>query len=105
VGGLDASVGWEAVTPDSDSPDAPDRITRPSRRAIALGVVGVLAAGVVVAVAGFLGAPTASSTAPQSERLSTHSGQLTTYPLHDEKEMRRLAKGVPAVSPAPTTAP
>lgn len=58
-----------------------------------LGAVGVLAAGAAVAVIGFFGAPAAAPTlAP--EAVNTQSGQLGTLPLHDEKPMRAIGKGV-----------
>ncbi|MEO6532945.1 MAG: hypothetical protein ABIO06_05150 [Pseudolysinimonas sp.] len=78
------------MTPDTG---VPDRIPRLSRRAIVLGAVGVLAAGAAVAAIGFFGAPAPASTeAPQA--VNTHSGQLGTLPLHDEKPMRAIGKGV-----------
>jgi hypothetical protein len=84
------------VTPDTDDPDAPDRIARPSGRAILLGVIGVLFAGVAVAVAGFLaGGTDLSRSAPDAVGINTQSGQLGTFPLHDEKPMKRIGKGVP----------
>ena len=61
-----------------------------------LGAVGVLAAGAAVAAIGFFGAPApASKLAPQAV-INTQSGQLDTFPLHDEKPMRAIGKGVAA---------
>jgi len=97
------------VTPDTDDPDAPDRIARPSGRAILLGVIGVLFAGAAVAVAGFLaGGTDLSRTAPDAVGLSTQSGQLGTFPLHDEKPMKAIGKGMPgsvSTGPSPTPSP
>jgi hypothetical protein len=99
------------VTPDTDDPDAPDRIARPSGRAILLGVFGVLIAGAAVAVAGFLaGGSDVSRTAPDAVGVSTQSGQLGTLPLHDEKPMKQIGKGLPGSvdagpSPTPSTTP
>ena len=60
-----------------------------------LGSVGVLVAGAAVAAIGFFGAPTPAPTlAP--EAVDTQSGQLGTLPLHDEKPMRAIGKGVAA---------
>jgi hypothetical protein len=97
------------VTPDTDDPDAPDRIARPSGRAILLGVIGVLFAGAAVAVAGFLaGGSDLSRAAPDAVGLNTQSGQLGTFPLHDEKPMKAIGKGMPGAtpsSPTPTASP
>ena len=88
---FETPVTWDAVTPDTG---VPDRIPRPSRRAIVLGAVGVLVAGAAVAAVGFFGAPApASNLAPQAV-VNTQSGQLGTLPLHDEKPMRAIGKGV-----------
>lgn len=96
----------QAVTPDTDDPDAPDRIARPSGRAILLGIFGVLFAGAAVAVAGFLaGGTDFSRSAPDAVGVNTQSSQLGTFPLHDEKPMKRIGKGMPgseAVEPTPT---
>jgi hypothetical protein len=60
-----------------------------------LGAVGMLVAGAAVATVGFFGAPAPVPTvAPQA--VNTPSGQLGTLPLHDEKPMRAIGKGVPA---------
>jgi hypothetical protein len=76
-------------------------MTRPSLRALALGVVGVLAAGAVVAVAGFLaGGGTPAALVPDAAGLNTQDGQLSTYSLQDEKPMRAIAKGVPGETPS-----
>ncbi|MDP9026274.1 MAG: hypothetical protein M3N46_01805 [Actinomycetota bacterium] len=95
------------MTPDTDDPDAPDRIARPSGRAILLGVIGVLVAGVAVAVAGFLaGGTDLTRTAPDAVGVSTQSGQLTTFPLHDEKPMKAIGKGTRGSgTPAATSTP
>ena len=95
------------MTPDTDDPDAPDRIARPSGRAILLGVIGVLFAGAAVAVAGFLaGGTDLSRTAPDAVGLNTQSGQLGTFPLHDEKPMKAIGKGVPgSASATPSSTP
>jgi hypothetical protein len=101
------------VTPDTDDPDAPDRIARPSGRAILLGVIGVLFAGAAVAVAGFLAGGTgAVGIAPEAVGVSTQHGQLGTFPLHDEKPMKAIGKGIPgsrlpssAETPTPTPTP
>lgn len=94
------SLALKAVTPDSDSPENLDDPPRPSRRAIALGALGVLAAGAAVAVAGFTGGGgTPSPVTPQAVGVDTQHGQLDTYPLHDEKPMRAIGKGVPGVTP------
>ncbi len=61
-----------------------------------LGAVGVLVAGVAVAAAGFFGAPTPASTLAPQAVINTQSGQLGTLPLHDEKPMRAIGKGVAA---------
>ncbi len=82
------------MTPDTGETD---RIPRSSRRAIALGILGVLLAGAAVAVLGFSGAHTPSSQrAPHVVAINTQSGQLHTYSLHDEKPMRAIGKGVAA---------
>jgi hypothetical protein len=60
-----------------------------------LGAVGVLVAGAAVAAIGFFGAPSASTGLP-AEAINTQSGQLGTLPLHDEKPMRAIGKGVAA---------
>jgi hypothetical protein len=99
------------VTPHSETPDseAADNNPRLSRRAIALGSVGVLAAGAAVAAAGFLGGSSAvPREAPQAGGTDsgggqTQQGQLGTLPLHDEKPMRAIGKGVASeVSPSGT---
>ena len=92
VAGARRSVTWDAVTPDTG---IPDRIPRLSRRAIVLGAVGVLAASGVVAAVGFFGAPSPATT-PAPQAVNTQSGQLGTLPLHDEKPMRAIGKGVAA---------
>jgi hypothetical protein len=80
------------VTPDTGETD---RFPRPSRRAIVLGAVGMLIAGSAVATVGFFAAPMPAPTvAPQA--VDPQSGQLGTLPLHDEKPMRAIGKGVPA---------
>jgi len=65
-----------------------------------LGAAGVLAAGAAVATIGYLSVPVPSTTvSPQagdSGNGQTQSGQLGTLPLHDEKPMRAIGKGVPA---------
>ncbi|HEY4224436.1 MAG TPA: hypothetical protein VGM70_01315 [Pseudolysinimonas sp.] len=82
------------MTPDTGETD---RIPRPSRRAILLGAIGVLAAGAAVGALGFFGAHTpASQLAPQVVAINTQSGQLQTFALHDEKPMRAIGKGVAA---------
>ncbi len=59
-----------------------------------LGAAGVLAAGAIVAAFGFFGAaPAATTLAPQAV-INPQSGQLGTLPLHDEKPMRAIGKGV-----------
>jgi len=58
-----------------------------------LGAVGVLVAGAAVAAIGFFGAP-APATTVAPEAVNTQSGQLGTLPLHDEKPMRAIGKGV-----------
>jgi ferric-dicitrate binding protein FerR (iron transport regulator) len=93
------------VTPDSDSPEAPDRMPRPSRRALALGAAGVLLAGAVVAAAGFLaGGANAERIPPEGARVNTQHGQLDTFSLHDEKPMKAIGKGVPEKT-SPTATP
>lgn len=88
------------MTPDTDYPDVPDRIARPSARAILLGVVGVLLAGAAVALAGLLaGGADLSQIAPEKVAVSTQHGQLGTLPLHDEKPMKGIGKGVRGVTP------
>jgi hypothetical protein len=80
------------VTPDTG---APERAPRPSARAIVLGAVGVLAAGSAVAALGFFAAKAQPSMSPSDRvAIGTHSGQLGTLPLHDEKPMRAIGKGV-----------
>jgi hypothetical protein len=86
-------VAWDAVTPDTG---LPDRIPRLSRRAIVLGAVGVLVAGAAVATVGFFGAPAPATTEAPQAVVNTQSGQLGTLPLHDEKPMRAIGKGVAA---------
>jgi hypothetical protein len=97
------------VTPDTDDPDAPDRIPRPSGLTIAIGVFGVLLAGAAVAVAGFLaGGTNVARNVPEAVGLNTQSGQLDTFPLHDEKPMKAIAKGVPStvtISPRASPSP
>ena len=61
-----------------------------------LGAVGVLAAGAAVATVGFFGAPTPATTQAPQAVINTQSGQLGTLPLHDEKPMRAIGKGVAA---------
>jgi hypothetical protein len=60
-----------------------------------LGAVGVLVAGTAVAAVGFFAAP-APATTLSPEAVTTQSGQLGTLPLHDEKPMRAIGKGVAA---------
>jgi hypothetical protein len=95
------------VTPDTDSPDAPDRIARPSGRAILLGAIGVLVAGAAVAAAGFLaGGADFSRVAPEAVGVDTQHGQLNTFPLHDEKPMKGIGKGAHGTaSPSPSATP
>jgi len=60
-----------------------------------LGAVGVLVAGSAVAAVGFFGAPAPATTlSPQA--VTPQSSQLGTLPLHDEKPMRAIGKGVAA---------
>jgi hypothetical protein len=61
-----------------------------------LGAFGVLVAGAMVAAIGFFGAPTPASTLAPQAVVNTQSGQLGTLPLHDEKPMRAIGKGVAA---------
>ena len=61
-----------------------------------LGAVGVLTAGAAVAAAGFFGAPTPATPLTPQAVINTQSGQLGTLPLHDEKPMRAIGKGVAA---------
>ncbi len=61
-----------------------------------LGAVGVLVAGAVVAAVGFFGAPAPATTLAPQAIINTQSGQLDTFPLHDEKPMRAIGKGVAA---------
>jgi hypothetical protein len=62
-----------------------------------LGALGVLLAGALVAALGFFGAHSPSShLAPDVVAISTQSGQLHTFALHDEKPMRAIGKGVAA---------
>ncbi|MFC5502196.1 hypothetical protein ACFPJ4_08085 [Lysinimonas soli] len=86
------------MTPDTGTPD---RAPRPSRRTIVFGVIVVLVAGALVALIGFVAAPV--PVAATTERLAAvdpRGGQLTTYPLSDEKPMRAIGKGVAgAVAP------
>ncbi|MBW4033209.1 MAG: hypothetical protein HIU88_11200 [Acidobacteria bacterium] len=96
------------MTPDSEYPDPNDRATRPSFRALVLGSAGVLVAGAVVAIAGFLaGGGTPEAIVPQAAGVNTQHGQLDTFALHDEKPMRAIAKGVAgeassSATPTPT---
>jgi hypothetical protein len=60
-----------------------------------LGAVGVLVAGAAVAAIGFFGAPGPSTSLP-AVAINTQSSQLGTLPLHDEKPMRAIGKGVGA---------
>jgi hypothetical protein len=54
----------------------------------------MLIAGSAVATVGFFAAPMPAPTvAPQA--VDPQSGQLGTLPLHDEKPMRAIGKGVP----------
>ena len=85
-------LAWDVVTPDTGGTD---RIPRPSRRAIVLGAAGMLVAGTAVATVGFFAAPAPAPTVvPQA--VDPQGGQLGTLPLHDEKPMRGIGKGVPA---------
>ena len=59
-----------------------------------LGAVGVLVAGAAVAAIGFFGAPAPATTLTPEAVTNTQSGQLGTLPLHDEKPMRAIGKGV-----------
>ena len=59
-----------------------------------LGAVGVLAAGAAVAAIGFFGAPAPATTLAPEAVTHPQSGQLGTLPLHDEKPMRAIGKGV-----------
>jgi hypothetical protein len=61
-----------------------------------LGAAGVLVAGTAVAAIGFFGAPVPASTLAPEAVVNTQSGQLGTLPLHDEKPMRAIGKGVEA---------
>jgi len=61
-----------------------------------LGAVGVLVAGAAVAAVGFFGAPVPAATFAQHAAVNTQNGQLGTFPLHDEKPMRAIGKGVAA---------
>jgi hypothetical protein len=61
-----------------------------------LGAVGVLVAGAAVAAIGFFGAPAPATTLAPEAVVNTQSGQLGTLPLHDEKPMRAIGKGVGA---------
>ena len=61
-----------------------------------LGAVGVLVASAAVAAVGFFGAPTPESRLAPQAVVNTQSGQLGTLPLHDEKPMRAIGKGVAA---------
>ena len=61
-----------------------------------LGAAGVLVAGAAVAAVGFFGAPAPASTLAPEAIVNTQSGQLDTLPLHDEKPMRAIGKGVAA---------
>ena len=91
------------MTPDTG---VLDRNPRPPRRTVVFGAAVVLAAGVAVAAVGFLAAPVpAPVSSQQAAGADTQNGQLTTYPLHDEKPMRMIGKGVPgsAVSSEPPT--
>ncbi len=81
------------MTPDTGETD---RIPRPSGRTIALGIVGVLLAGAAVAVFGFFGAHAPGSQPAPQVAMNTQSGQLHTFPLHDEKPMRAIGKGIAA---------
>ncbi len=61
-----------------------------------LGALAVLVGGAAVAAVGFFGAHVpAAEVAPQAV-VNTQSGQLGTLPLHDEKPMRAIGKGVAA---------
>lgn len=98
-------IALTLVTPDSDSPEAPDRMPRPSRRALVLGAVGVLLAGAVVAAAGFLaGGANVARIAPEGAGVNTQHGQLDTFSLHDEKPMKAIGKGVRETT-SPTSSP
>lgn len=60
-----------------------------------LGAAAMLVAGAAVATVGFFAAPApAPEVAPQA--VDSQSGQLGTLPLHDEKPMRGIGKGVPS---------
>ena len=59
-----------------------------------LGAAGVLVAGAAVAAVGFFGAPAPATTLAPEAVTTTQSGQLGTLPLHDEKPMRAIGKGV-----------
>lgn len=61
-----------------------------------LGAAGVLAASTAVAAIGFFGAPVPATTVGPEAVTGTQSGQLGTLPLHDEKPMRAIGKGVAA---------
>lgn len=62
-----------------------------------LGAVGVLVAAAAVAAVGFVGAHGATAQQPpEVAAISTQSGQLPTFALHDEKPMRAIGKGVAA---------
>ncbi len=89
------------MTPDSLSPDLPDRMARPSRRAVVLGSFVLLLAGAAVASVGFIAAGAdVSQIVPNAIVLNTGTGQLGTLPLHDEKPMKAIGKGVPGRSPS-----
>ena len=76
-----------------------------------LGAVTVLVAGAAVAAVGFLAAPVpVAAPTQQAAGVNPQGGQLTTYPLSDEKPMRAIGKGVPGVgvsapSPTPSVTP
>lgn len=71
-----------------------------------LGTISVLLAGAAVAFVGFLAAGAdISRIAPGAIGINTQSGQLGTLPLHDEKPMKAIGKGVPGSLPSSTSSP
>jgi hypothetical protein len=56
----------------------------------------MLIAGAAVATVGFFAAPIPEPTVAPQAVDPQHGGQLGTLPLHDEKPMRAIGKGVPA---------
>ncbi len=77
----------------SPEPPAPERLPRLSRRAVALGSLGVLAAAAVLATMGFTaGHHDDGALAAGVRPSSSTTAQLPTYSLSEERELIHLPR-------------